>query len=574
MKLVYVHINDKQPPLEYTYTSIYQSCVVSDIPIVVLTNDHHVETVKKRISKMDISNDTMVVGINSVDKNFNKSSFRNNFWRHTTERFFVIQEHIHEPFVHIENDVLLYSDPLQFTFPEGPGLYIVKDSPNRGIGSIIFATPNEFDDFVKYAQTQLSKNDMEILGGYSKAKLLNADPEKCCDLVYDGAAFGQYIAGIDPRNLSQKYSELLLFNNKSIGFVNETSVVKPNRYIILRKLVEGGLFKYYIKHKSTVCNLFNLHIHSKHLAPYTSTFDLNFNDIITGDRVLSLCDIVFCTRDTLSYHQNLQKFNKEVIVINDYKNINVNNLYRYIGEIRKQVLKIHVYTHALGDFIKYIFPYLEMLENKYIFYMHNSDHSFDERYTTLLNSPNVLKVYSQNVAMQHSKLHLLPIGVANSMFKHGDLLTLYKTMSVTFINKKEKNIFASALGNSHLVRKLIDLTNFEVSPKLDYNMYLYELSRHYFCLCPRGNGMDTHRFWEALYLGVIPVVINTVESNCRVFVEYLRESSIPFFEITDLIFFKKNTPKFFDKDLYNSILGGKYLQNCSLLKLCTYSSVS
>jgi hypothetical protein len=25
-------------------------------------------------------------------------------------------------------------------------------------------------------------------------------------------------------------------------------------------------------------------------------------------------------------------------------------------------------------------------------------------------------------------------------------------------------------------------------------------------ICPRGNGIDTHRVWEALYLGVVPVV--------------------------------------------------------------------
>lgn len=28
-------------------------------------------------------------------------------------------------------------------------------------------------------------------------------------------------------------------------------------------------------------------------------------------------------------------------------------------------------------------------------------------------------------------------------------------------------------------------------------------------LCPRGNGWDTHRVWEALYLGVIPVLLHS-----------------------------------------------------------------
>ena len=36
--------------------------------------------------------------------------------------------------------------------------------------------------------------------------------------------------------------------------------------------------------------------------------------------------------------------------------------------------------------------------------------------------------------------------------------------------------------------------------------YLAALLSHYFVFCPPGNGEDTHRMWEALYCGAIPVV--------------------------------------------------------------------
>lgn len=36
--------------------------------------------------------------------------------------------------------------------------------------------------------------------------------------------------------------------------------------------------------------------------------------------------------------------------------------------------------------------------------------------------------------------------------------------------------------------------------------YLHEMIDHKFCLCPRGNGIDTHRLWESLYCRTIPVV--------------------------------------------------------------------
>jgi hypothetical protein len=36
--------------------------------------------------------------------------------------------------------------------------------------------------------------------------------------------------------------------------------------------------------------------------------------------------------------------------------------------------------------------------------------------------------------------------------------------------------------------------------------YLLDLKQHDFCLCPRGNGLDTHRLWESLYMDCIPIV--------------------------------------------------------------------
>jgi hypothetical protein len=39
-----------------------------------------------------------------------------------------------------------------------------------------------------------------------------------------------------------------------------------------------------------------------------------------------------------------------------------------------------------------------------------------------------------------------------------------------------------------------------------FDSYVNNLCTYKYCLCPRGNGIDTHRVWEALYLGCIPIV--------------------------------------------------------------------
>lgn len=40
--------------------------------------------------------------------------------------------------------------------------------------------------------------------------------------------------------------------------------------------------------------------------------------------------------------------------------------------------------------------------------------------------------------------------------------------------------------------------------------YARQIKRHKFVLCPDGNGMDTHRPWEVLYLGSYPIVARHV----------------------------------------------------------------
>jgi hypothetical protein len=49
-----------------------------------------------------------------------------------------------------------------------------------------------------------------------------------------------------------------------------------------------------------------------------------------------------------------------------------------------------------------------------------------------------------------------------------------------------------------------------------FHNYLNSLINHKFCLCPRGNGIDTHRLWECLYTRTIPIVkYNEIHRNWK-----------------------------------------------------------
>jgi hypothetical protein len=44
------------------------------------------------------------------------------------------------------------------------------------------------------------------------------------------------------------------------------------------------------------------------------------------------------------------------------------------------------------------------------------------------------------------------------------------------------------------------------SEKVNYDRYVEDLASSKFVLSPRGNGLDTHRLWETLYVGSYPIV--------------------------------------------------------------------
>ena len=73
--------------------------------------------------------------------------------------------------------------------------------------------------------------------------------------------------------------------------------------------------------------------------------------------------------------------------------------------------------------------------------------------------------------------------------------------------------------------------------QLNFENYLEDLSHHKFAVSPEGNGIDCHRTWECLYLGVIPIV---KESKAM---SFFKDLPILFVDNYDDI-----TPEFLEKE--------------------------
>lgn len=627
MSLVYVHIGDKLP--EYIYDSIYQTLLFNHLEtkIYVILDDPLISQFESTINTFNLNTifkDTF--NLNSLVKaiptsglikeleennNFcsyqqlirnkfsNLAQFRNGFWLSTTARFFYIEAFMKvfnvQNIFHIENDVMLYEN-LHKLFTESfstlDKMCMIKDAPDRVIPSFMYIPSHtSLQNLNKSIVSQLENspeflNDMILLGKFTNCFYLPIFPmQSQKKVIFDGAAIGQYLGGIDYQNLNE-LSATTIYANPSRGFINETSVFKANtceylRSPIITQYTNIPIRIYRCSYNKQLFNIINLHIHSKQLYQFSSVFSINFENIISGDRICSICDFVLLTRDILNYHQNLNKFAKDIIIINDISNVNIIRLNAYFKTFsitnKTKHIKLFIYTHMLTPFQIYIAKHLDK-SLQYSLYIHNSDHSFNDTHDELLQYPHIKRIFSQNIdySQEHPKLKLLPIGIANSMWPHGDIVKLYTIMRQTYFKQKTKNIYININPNTYGYRgKLLNLLrskHFEMSTSKPYDQYLLELSQHYFCLCVRGNGLDTHRFWEALYLGTIPVIINNSETRMNNFVRYLRDLEVPFVEITSDQAFHK---EYFNEILYKKILKehGSSIFNIDGLKLDSSSLV-
>ena len=139
-----------------------------------------------------------------------------------------------------------------------------------------------------------------------------------------------------------------------------------------------------------------------------------------------------------------------------------------------------------------------------------------------LNSPNTLAVFTtQHQALfDHPKVHSIPIGVSHSHHNgHQFLETLatQRRLARKHDPKKDSRPNLLMLNNSPtktrkpqteaVIRNFrkhgFELKNTYGATKEDYYK---EMSESKFILCPSGIGWDAYRIWEALNMGVIPVI--------------------------------------------------------------------
>lgn len=279
MNIVLVCLNNFQ---EYILTNISQLIKLNYKNIYIITNKCFFEKfVMYNENIVLVDSDELEDTYNFYNSSNLDKTFRNGFWVLTSLRFFklyqLIKKYDLKDVFHIENDVLLYyNTELIINNIDKNSMYIPFDTYKRNIASIMYIpsesvfktildnynfTKNDMENFsIIKEKTNLIKNFPIFPIHYAKndeEKFVSDNYEKF-NFIFDAAAIGQYIGGIDTRNDS----------SNTIGFINETCIIKYNNYNI-NFFCTDNILKPFLCIEDNIYPIFNLHIHSKQLAKYS-----------------------------------------------------------------------------------------------------------------------------------------------------------------------------------------------------------------------------------------------------------------------------------------------------------------
>jgi hypothetical protein len=204
----------------------------------------------------------------------------------------------------------------------------------------------------------------------------------------------------------------------------------------------------------------------------------------------------------------------------------VNNLDRKIVEISNDpnflclttnLINFKVFDNSVifcnTNQVDNLFYHIKKLDNlkNITLITHQTDQMIDKSFYQK-KPESIINWYSVNVDYKSDYLHSIPIGLASDFslknltkenFDDFSIENFKKDNSKIYLNFNINTNFKERNGIQEFFKNKEFATLDLVEP--NKNKYLKNIKRFGFVLCPWGNGIDTHRFWETLYAGSIPV---------------------------------------------------------------------
>ena len=153
------------------------------------------------------------------------------------------------------------------------------------------------------------------------------------------------------------------------------------------------------------------------------------------------------------------------------------------------------------------------------------------RMEALLEKPELVFWFAKNPCIKHRKLSAYPLGpkwqwkttrfFGEDKTKHLKIYnSLCKTPKQSLLSNKKKLLYFNFNQTSnnplysphknirHTIKNEV-IKRFPWNKNEPFEKYMNILSEYKFCISPPGRGIDTHRCWEALMMGTIPLLSPT-----------------------------------------------------------------
>ena len=181
---------------------------------------------------------------------------------------------------------------------------------------------------------------------------------------------------------------------------------------------------------------------------------------------------------------------------------------------------VFVKQDHVGPFFARALPRLRAAGVRFVLVTHNSDApapASEEDARRLDDEPLLLAWFAQNPSRAHGKLRALPLGFENrynAFGRYPEALLRGRAAAAAAPPRRLVLAAFSAATNPGVRGPLAAaaVAAFGANATLSAGVapgqeaWYAAVAEHRLVLCPAGHGLDTHRAWETLYLGRVPVV--------------------------------------------------------------------
>jgi hypothetical protein len=581
MEIVYAFVG-KLP--SYIVESIHQARLFSTNKITLICDDLQSPYLDK-LSKFNV---TIVPYQTVIDTNFitevnihiksfcivEKLGDRRELFIRSFERFFLLQKYMElsgsTNILFLELDMLIYAKPEEMLpilqEKEASFVYTLKDHTCAAFCyvksvSILKDINTYFLEFIQNEGEKTFMSEMIALSywlrkkeNYDRVWLLPSlwkdesvssdiwiNYEKFNGCLYDSMGIGVLVDGPDTVHRAEWEQK------NRVWWMTEA---KYSNYTYTWSIVNGLRTLFLINQDSTQHKVNCIHVHNKNLSVFLSkplTNDIPKDNFLHGDRFLKMADCILRKKSRNDYYE-VKEWSKENILF--FEDILSST------ETWNNPKTLFCNNDDLSAFLEI----LPKIQNPFILLSHNGDENVTSKYFPICDTTLLIKWYTQNACISHPKLVILPIGFANPVWAHGNYsqFSQIQSMNIEKINPVYANFLVQT--NREAREKCLHackMFNIPIQNRCPPVIYMQGLASSFFCICPEGNGIDTHRFWESLYLKSIPIILKNPLSE-KLAQEF---PCILLNEWTDLNNLKlEYNPSFFTDDLMKKI-GFQYYES-------------